>query len=73
MNAYKVSLIVEVRPQGISGCAGVSLSSTIVGENYDGNLLAARAVKQYREARSEADDRMREKREAESKQEQLFT
>jgi hypothetical protein len=49
MERYKVSVIIEVRAG--PGAVGVSSSAVTVGEDYQEDLLAARAVKQYRAAK----------------------
>jgi hypothetical protein len=70
MDHYKVSLIVEVRAG--PGAVGVSVSAVMVGEGYDGELLAERVVKQFRAAKAGAVHRLATKREAEARQAVLF-
>ena len=70
MERYKVSLIVEVRAG--PGAVGISVSSVMVGENYDGDLLADRVVKQFRAAKAGAVQRLAARREAEARQAVLF-
>jgi hypothetical protein len=67
---YKVNVIVEVRAG--PGAVGVSASSVIVGEDYQEDLLAARAVKQFRAAKANMLERLAAKRAADARQAALF-
>lgn len=70
MEKYKISVIVEVRAG--PGAVGVSVSSVLVGEDYQEDLLAARAVKQYRAAKANLQERLAAKRAANARQAVLF-
>ena len=70
MERYKVSLIVEVRAG--PGAVGVSVSSVMVGEGYQGDLLADRVVRQFRAAKASMLERLAAKRAAEERQTFLF-